>query len=210
MISPAMPQDGRVDPERRALRQRFRRRRRLLSAVEQAGHAEAVARHFFASPLILRSRAIGLYLANDRDGELGTGPLIARLLAARKRLALPVVGRDGTMTFHRWRRGTRLAANRFGILEPAPGAPPVSPLALDLLLVPLVAFDDRGMRLGMGAGYYDRFLGRVPPALRPRLVGLAHEVQRSREPLPQAPWDVPLHGVLTERGWRATATATSA
>src|SRR5690606_29128219 len=123
----------------------------------------------------------------------------------RKRIALPVVSGGGVMQFHRYRRATPLIENRFGICEPAPGAARVAPLAVDLLLVPLVAFDDAGVRLGMGAGYYDRYLGRIPPAMRPRLVGLAHEIQRSPDPLPAAAWDVPLQGVLTEAGWHPFA-----
>jgi 5-formyltetrahydrofolate cyclo-ligase len=71
-----------------------------------------------------------------------------------------------------------------------------------VLFMPLVAFDDSGSRLGMGAGYYDRYLGRLPGGLTPLLVGLAHEAQRSNTPLPGNPWDVPLDGVVTENGWQ--------
>jgi 5-formyltetrahydrofolate cyclo-ligase len=106
------------------------------------------------------------------------------------------------MSFHRLRRGAALITNRYGILEPAAGAPFVAPLALDLLLMPLVAFDEGGARLGMGAGFYDRYLSRIPQRLRPLLVGVAHEVQRSPQELPAAPWDVPLDGVITETGWQ--------
>jgi 5-formyltetrahydrofolate cyclo-ligase len=186
---------------RRALRRLFRKQRKQLPASAQAVHADAVARHFFASALQMRGRTLGLYFANENDGELSTAPLLARLLETRKRIALPVVGKGGAMEFYRYRRGTPLTPNRFGILEPAPGALHVSPLSLDVLLVPLVAFDGGGVRLGMGAGYYDRYLGRIPPGMRPRLVGLAHELQRSLKPLPAADWDVPLDGVLTEAGW---------
>ncbi len=105
------------------------------------------------------------------------------------------------MSFYRYRRHTPLVANRFGIPEPAPGAPHVAPLSVDLLLMPLVAFDCFGVRLGMGVGYYDRYLGRLPATMRPRLIGLAHETQRSLDPLPFAEWDVPLDGVITEQGW---------
>ena len=185
--------------ERQALRRHFRRRRRALEARAQALNATAVSRHFFGRGLGLNARTTGLYFAND--GEVDLTPLLARLLRMRKRIALPVVSRDGAMTFHRYRNGTALVRNRFGILEPRNHAPLVSPLAIDLLLVPLVAFDDFGTRLGMGAGYYDRYLGRVPPPLRPRLIGVAHEVQRSPRPLPREAWDIPLHGVLTEDGW---------
>lgn len=189
--------------ERRELRSHFRRKRRRLDPAGARQHALAVSRLLLASPLLWRSRCIGIYLGND--GELDTAPLIDRLLRMGKRLALPVVGGNGVghrrMDFFRLGHDTRLVANRFGIAEPAPGAPYVAPLSIDLLLVPLVAFDDFGMRLGMGAGFYDRFLGRLAPALRPRLVGLAHEVQHSLDPLPFDDWDVPLQAVVTERGW---------
>lgn len=197
-VLPRMPATG--NGERQELRRHFRRKRRALNPGEQADHAEAVARHFFARGLHLKGRTVGLYFAND--GELDATPLLARLLRTRKRLALPVVGERGEMAFYRYRADTRLVANRYGILEPAPGARYVAPLSIDLLLVPLVAFDCFGVRLGMGAGYYDRFLGRIPAAMRPRLVGLAHDCQRSLDPLPFDSWDVPLYGVITESGWQ--------
>lgn len=192
-------QRSRRGAERRELRAHFRARRRDLDAAAQALHGEAVARHFFASPWALRGRTVGLYLA--ADGELDTGPLLDRLLTTRKRLALPVVGRRGRMDFFRLRRLTPLSVNRYGILEPAPGAAWVAPLSIDLVFMPLVAFDRFGVRLGMGAGFYDRYLGDLPATLRPRLVGVAHDVQYSLDPLPFDTWDVPLDAVITESGW---------
>jgi 5-formyltetrahydrofolate cyclo-ligase len=182
------------------LRRHFRRLRRSLDASTQSSHAAAVTRHYFTRGPALRASTIGLYFAND--GEVDLTALLERLLRMRKRLALPVVRSHGIMTFHRYRAGTPLMPNRFGILEPGPRAPWLATIGIDLLLVPLVAFDESGTRLGMGAGYYDRCLGRVPAPLRPRLVGVAHEVQRSRTALPRNPWDVPLDGVLTEAGWQ--------
>lgn len=190
--------------KRRELRRRFRLQRQSLDAQTQADHAAAAARHFFTSSLPWHTRTVGLYVAND--GELDTTALIERLPGMRKRVALPVVSRGGALSFYRYRPGAALIANRYGIPEPAPGAAFIHPLALDLLLMPLVAFDDRGVRLGMGVGYYDRYLARIPPRLRPLLVGLAHEVQRSPEPLPAASWDVPLDGVITEVGWQKFQT----
>lgn len=186
--------------QRRQLRRHFRDQRRALDACSQTRHADAVARHFFTSGLLLHGRTLGLYLAND--GELDTAPLLGRLLNTRKRIALPVVARNGAMSFYRYRRGATLITNRYGILEPGAGAPFIAPLALDMLLMPLVAFDEGGTRLGMGAGFYDRYLSRIPQRMRPLLVGVAHEVQRSSQPLPAAPWDVPLDGVITEAGWQ--------
>lgn len=194
------PADRRDDAGRRDLRRTFRQRRRRLTPSVRAAHADAAARHFFAAGLQFAGRTFGAYVA--ADGELDPAPLLRRLLHPRRRLALPVVRRGGVMDFYRVRPDTRFVTNRFGIAEPAPGTPWVPPLSIDVLLMPLVAFDDRGNRLGMGAGFYDRFIGRLPPRLRPRLIGLAHEVQRSESPLPTAPWDVPLDGVLSEAGWQ--------
>jgi len=198
-IEPNLEVGGRA--ARRALRRAFRRRRTALAPRQQLAHAEAVARQFFARGLQLRGRTIGAYMAND--GELDPAPLVRRLLGTRKRLALPVVRDGGTMEFYRLRTDTALIPNRYGIPEPAPGAAYVAPLSIDILLVPLVAYDDRGVRLGMGAGFYDRFVARLPAALRPRLIGLAHALQRSPDPLPFAAWDAPLDGVLTELGWKS-------
>jgi len=190
--------------DRQALRRKFRRARRALAAPIQDQHADALARHFFASGLALRGQVVGAYMAND--GELRLDPLLARLLAAGKRVGLPVArsepGNTAVLEFYRYDRRTRLQRNRYGIPEPVAGAAFLHRLAIDLLLVPLVAFDRRGTRLGMGAGYYDRFLGDLPDSLRPLVVGVAHEVQRSPDLLPSAPWDVPLDGILTERGWQ--------
>jgi 5-formyltetrahydrofolate cyclo-ligase len=190
--------------DRQILRRRFRNLRRAIPDEIQAEHATAVARQFFAAGLGWRARRIGLYMAND--GEIDLAPLADRLRRARRQIALPVIrggtGRAPLLEFYRWDVDAPMMLNRYGIPEPAPGAAFLPALALDLLLMPLVAFDRHGTRLGMGAGFYDRFLGGIAPALRPRLIGVAHEVQRSHARLPAAPWDVPLDGILTERGWQ--------
>jgi 5-formyltetrahydrofolate cyclo-ligase len=74
---------------------------------------------------------------------------------------------------------------------------------LDVILMPLVAFDGQGNRLGMGAGYYDRtlaFLRHRRHWRKPRIIGLAYEFQRMPA-LPAEPWDVPLDGIITEAGF---------
>lgn len=174
----------------RSLRRRLRSRRRALSAAEQGHHAELICRHLFASALPLRS-GVAAYAAFD--GEPDIWPFIAR----HRRCALPVVESATRMAFRAWRPGAPLRRNRFGIAEPAAGRP-VHPLSLSVALTPLVAFDDAGNRLGMGAGHYDRRFGR---ARRPALVGVAHDLQRVQA-LPRRDWDVPLDAVVTESGWR--------
>jgi 5-formyltetrahydrofolate cyclo-ligase len=117
---------------------------------------------------------------------------------------LPVIGRNrGFMALYHYAPDSPLTINRYGIAEPAVDVNRhISLLSVSLVLLPLVAFDDAGGRLGMGGGYYDRFLGALPTGLRPRLVGLAHEIQRSPVPLPADNWDIPLDDIITEAGWR--------
>jgi 5-formyltetrahydrofolate cyclo-ligase len=108
-----------------------------------------------------------------------------------------------TMTFAELEPSAALAANFFGILEPRVGRG-IDARKLDLVLTPLVAFDDRGVRVGVGRGYYDRcfrFLRHRSHWLRPKLLGVAYELQRVPSLTPSA-WDVPLWGVVTEAGVR--------
>lgn len=186
--------------ERTCLRRSYRARRQGLSERQQRAHAERIRRHFLASPLLWRARRIAAYLSVD--GEPDLRPLLRRLHELGKVLALPVVENGSRMSFFAHSPGRPLVVNRFGIEEPAPQAAWIRPLALDLVLTPLTAFDRQGNRLGMGGGFYDRRFGSLPSRLRPLLVGVAHAVQEADE-LPSAPWDVPLDGVLTERGWRS-------
>lgn len=91
-----------------------------------------------------------------------------------------------------------LIAGRNGIMEPGPGVAAVPIPDLDLVLVPGLAFDEEGFRLGRGAGFYDRFLGH--PSLTAASIGVAFEVQMSPK-LPRDEWDIPLHAIATERRW---------
>ncbi|MFM7119213.1 MAG: 5-formyltetrahydrofolate cyclo-ligase, partial [Gammaproteobacteria bacterium] len=204
--SPA-DEDARHPPDRRAqraLRATYRRLRRALSTETQRQHASDAARAALVSGLLLGARCVALYLPSD--GELSPLPLAARLRQRGVRIVLPIVCqtplRGPHLRFRLWSSDTRLQLNRFGIPEPDARAPTVPTLAIDRLLLPLTAFDPMGTRLGMGGGYYDRLLGGMPDGLRPRVIGFAHALQESMQPLPRAPWDQPLDAVVTERGWR--------
>jgi len=194
--------------ERRALRRRFRSLRSALSPRAQKHHADAVLRHLLHSNLLLRRGSVAAYLTNHAEGELDCRPLIRQFWRMGRTVVLPAVGRTrGFMALYRYDPTTRLVVNRYGIAEPAADTDSVSLMTLSMVLLPLVAFDDDGGRLGMGGGYYDRFLGARPALLRPRLVGLAHEIQRSSTPLPCEPWDIPLDDIVTEAGWRHLGSA---
>lgn len=195
-LSPPLP----ISPLQ--LRRTIRQARRALTPREQRAHGLAVADRLRAHPLFLRARRIGAYLA--ADGEIDTQPLLHAALAAGKRCYLPVLHpfAGPSLWFCEWRDGDPLRVNRFAIPEPSPRSrPPHAARELDLLLVPLVAFDARGNRLGMGGGYYDRtlaYLNHHAHWRRPRVLGLAHALQRV-DALPKNAWDVPVDGVITER-----------
>jgi 5-formyltetrahydrofolate cyclo-ligase len=125
-------------------------------------------------------------------------------LAARQRkhIYVPVITRT-RMRFAALSPGARLGRNFFGILEPELGAR-IDPRRLDLVLTPLVGFDSRGVRMGVGKGYYDRcfrFLLNRRFWHRPKLLAVAYELQHVPQ-IEAAPWDVPLWGAVTEAGVR--------
>ncbi len=138
-------------------------------------------------------------------GELDPAPLLECAWAMDKAVYLPVLA-GNALQFAPYRPNTLLRRNRFQIPEPEVSPTEwLPPLALDLVLTPLVAFDLTGTRLGMGGGFYDRsfaFLrGPAQSGRRPRLVGVAYEFQQV-ETLVRQPWDVPLDAAATETAWR--------
>lgn len=183
---------------RSEMRAALRQRRRALSRGQRRHSAERVARRLSALRAFRCARRVAFYMAND--GEMELSALLRRALHYGKRCYLPVLRRN-RLAFAPYRTGDRLTPNHFGIPEPAlPGKGWSRAAALDLILVPLVAFDARGNRLGMGAGFYDRTLGFLRQRRhwrRPRLIGVAYDFQRVPE-ITSAPWDVPLDGIATE------------
>jgi 5-formyltetrahydrofolate cyclo-ligase len=129
------------------------------------------------------------------DGEVDLRVVADRLRGAGWSLALPVVGPDGTMAFHRWEPDGELRPNRYGIDEPV-GSEPVGVEDLDVVVVPAVGVDRHGNRLGFGAGFYDRALSDRPADLL--TVAAVFECQLV-DRLEPRPWDVPVDVVVTER-----------
>ena len=141
------------------------------------------------------ARIVALYRA--MGSELDTDALAKALEAAGRRLCLPVlVQRDAPMQFRAWAPGEPLELDAAGCPAPLPLAETVTP---DLILTPLLAFDAHGGRLGQGGGSYDRTFAVLPDAVR---VGFAYAGQQV-ERLTLEAHDMRLHGVLTEKGYRA-------
>lgn len=179
------------------IRKIHRTKRRTLSFSEQQAAAIAAADVLTAHDLFQRSQHIACYLANDH--ELSCQPIIEAIWKANKQCYLPVLNEKNTLYFAAYHRNDVMRPNRYHILEPE-NTPQIAANELDLVLMPLVAFDLHGHRLGMGGGYYDRtFEFLLTTSLhKPDLVGLAYEEQHV-ETLPVDPWDVSMMGVLTEK-----------
>lgn len=184
----------------RPLRRELRRQRRALSVCAQRQAADALARHLAGWLRFQHSRRIGHYLASD--GEIDPTIALRRSQARGAQGFLPILHpfAHNRLLFAPYRPGERLIPNRYAIPEPDLRRQALIPAwSLDLVLLPLVAFDRSGARLGMGGGYYDRtFALDRPWPSRPLLVGVAHHFQEQPQ-LPKASWDVPLDVVVTDR-----------
>lgn len=187
-----------ISTRRNQLRQLIRQRRQGLSHELQQQAAVDLVRQFSNEPRLSKLQHIALYLSND--GELDTGPLIQALWQQGKSIYLPILHphKPGFLVFQHYRPDTPMTQNKFGIFEPELDVTQLKALPeIEMIGLPLVAFDNKGNRMGMGGGFYDRTLANAvfcQPA--PILVGLAHQCQQV-EQVPVESWDVPLNLVVT-------------
>lgn len=197
-----MTQNSLALPPRQEIRQKIRQQRRALSDSEQHIFAQQAALRMLAYEPVINAATVAVFLSFD--GELDTQPLIRALWQAGKAVYLPVLHpfSKGNLLFLRYEYSSKLVMNRLKILEPKLDVRHVLSLdKLDVLITPLVAFDEQGQRLGMGGGFYDRTLqnwqqhGMWP-------VGYAHDCQQVTS-LPVEQWDIPLPAVVTpSRIWQ--------
>lgn len=186
-----------IQHSRKILRTQLRAARRQLSAIQQQQAAEGVSgqlSHYFTNN---RHVKMGVYLAND--GEVDLSLFISRTQQMFS-FSLPVLHPvcKGHLLFLEYVSHTPLIHNKYGIPEPELACHHVVPThELDVILMPLVGFDNDGNRLGMGGGYYDRTLAYTRKAAKkPMLIGIAHDLQHV-ESLPHASWDIPLNAIVT-------------
>lgn len=183
------------------IRREMRAQRRQLTPQTLIWHSLQLKRLASNFKSFRHSHRIAFYLASR--GEIDPNPLMALALKAGKQVYLPVLRNRPakSLWFASYHPGDRLVRNRFNIPEPVlHSSRLVMPWSIDMVFVPLVAFDTSGSRLGMGGGYYDRtfaFKCRRSHWLGPRLIGLAHDFQRV-EKLTRQAWDIPLDAVITE------------
>ncbi|APO69092.1 5-formyltetrahydrofolate cyclo-ligase [Rhizobium mongolense] len=180
--------------ERLALRDAIPPETRIEKSLAMAEHAgEAVA--FDPGTIISGFMPI--------RSEADIRPLMARFEARGARLCVPAILDRQTIVFRELLRSAPLVATGFGTAGPGQEATVLDP---EIMLVPLSAFDDRGHRIGYGAGHYDRAIGRLrQKGMHPKLMGIAFDCQEVAH-VPDEPHDISLDAILTESGLRFFAS----
>ena len=168
-------------------------RRDALPAAERAAAAATIAARPLPVPVAPGAIVSGF---SPLKSEINPVPLLRAFANAGARLALPVVaGKGKPLTMRAWAFGEPLVSGVWGIREPPPSAPEVFP---DILIVPLLAFDRTGHRIGYGAGYYDMTIARLRGMKPIVAMGIAFAMQEIAQ-IPATPRDAALDLVLTER-----------
>lgn len=200
-----MKTEPRLHASKSELRKTVRQRRAGLAADRRRHLDAAINHHLLDIAGRLQPGLVAAFMAFD--GEPDLSPALRDLERRGVRLALPIVQDDPTHTgspggsvicFRRWSSDSGMQPNRYGILEPV-GTLEIGLAEVDLALIPLVAWDAAGGRLGMGASFYDRLFQPFAGDARPLRMGVAYGVQQV-DRVPREPWDVTLHMMLTENG----------
>ena len=180
--------------EKKALRREMLARRRALSAEERTRASEMICTRVRALTMLQEARTIMLYASTGEEIDLC--PLMEELLAEGRHIALPEITGRGVMEARELPAMDALTDGIFGIRTPDPARGGIiPPEEIDLVIVPGAAFDEYGGRLGLGGGYYDRFLPRAQRAVR---LVLAFDFQIVRD-VPMGVQDARIDAVLTER-----------
>ncbi|MEV7202006.1 5-formyltetrahydrofolate cyclo-ligase [Streptomyces griseoluteus] len=196
------------DPDKRGLRRELLANRRGLSAQELLAHQRALAAHALALPELAAARTVAAYVSVGT--EPGTAALLEALRERGTRVLLPVLLPDDDLDWGPYTGPGSLAMVRHGgrmeLAEPAgPRLGPGAVTEADVVLLPGLAVDGRGMRLGRGGGSYDRVLARLERAgARPALVVLLYDTEVVAR-VPAEAHDRPVHAVVTPTGVRRFA-----
>lgn len=190
-----------MEQNKAELRREFQDIRKQIPAATRYLAAKSAADLLLEQDFFHNSEHIACYM--PMRFEFDTLPIIELILQSNKHCYLPVMQHDkeNNLIFVRYRNDDKLHQNEYSILEPVNLSHQIKPSELDLVLMPLVAFDRLGHRLGTGGGFYDRafsFLYENQTAKRPCMVGLGFAAQEA-ELIPIEKWDISLNRVITER-----------
>lgn len=171
-----------------------------ISADYRLEAAKKAAKLFSQHPLFIKSENISCYAAIPE--EFDTDPLIQEIWRANKKCYLPVLEEGRILNFALFNEGDTREKNQFSILEPNNTCRKIPPENLDLVILPLIAFDLAGNRLGTGGGYFDSTFAYVNESTRKKqhLIGLGYTLQQAHE-FKSDPWDIAVEGVFTEEGY---------
>jgi len=189
---------------KKELRNHFRALRRELPTTAKQQAAMKIAQRLIKLSEYQQAQHIGVYSALSEEASLNSFSELA--WKDDKSLYLPVINKQSKtnqITFQMWTSKAALAKNSIGIFEPEhskldTSQSVISP-QLDLLLLPLVAYDNKGTRLGMGGGFYDRYLEKNLSE-KCLLIGVAFACQEAQI-LPKENWDIPLHAIINENNF---------
>jgi len=194
-----------LTPDLAAAKSRLRRhlcqQRQALSVAVWQQKSRQICEHLRSFPGFQQAQTILAYFSIRQEPDLM--PLITACPDRRwgfpRCLDMPKASRSyRTLIWHRWSPSEPLITGPYGIQTPLPTAPCLAPAEVDLLLIPAVACDHHGYRLGYGGGYYDRLLADPDWQAKPT-IGLVFDLAYVPT-LPIDPWDRPLHAVCTENG----------
>jgi len=190
---------SKIQQLKQSIRNQIREQRNCFDRAESLRAGQLLSDQVEKNQLFAKYQNISCFLSFD--GEISTQAIIARILAQTKNCFLPKLkpNKPNRLWFMPYNTKSKMTNNRYGIAEvdlPVNRAIAVS--KLEIVFMPLVAFDNAGNRLGMGGGYYDATFAHLKNAShRPLFIGLAYESQKL-EKLPCESWDLPLDGVCTE------------
>ena len=184
-----------VDSEKIEMRQFAKGNRTGFAQAAGAGAAERLADNYFQSAPGSTDSSMAVAGYWPLADEIDVRPLMIRVFEASRPVALPVViAPAAPLIFRRWQPDMVLDAGVFGTRHPRPQEPEIPP---QTLLVPLLAFDDQGFRLGWGGGFYDRTLADLRAARPVIAIGVAYQGQRVGH-VPHTPEDEPMDWIITD------------
>jgi 5-formyltetrahydrofolate cyclo-ligase len=178
------------------LRKRMRALRKALPLAACAVRSERIAQRVAELEPLARARSVSLFWPIEDRHEVDLRPLDATLRKSGVRVAYPGIDPEtGAMTFRFVSAPDAMEEQGFGFREPSLREPEAGPGEIDAIIVPALALDPRGHRIGYGAGYYDRVLPRyAPPAVT---VAVAFDFQLVAE-VPESPLDVRVAWIVTD------------
>lgn len=183
--------------QKKTLRKRLKQQRRALKQRQLDDAAQQLFKNSRQLRSLLFAKKIFSYAASA--GEISANLITAS--ASQAHIYLPYIQHYRQRRMYFYSAGGQTSVNRYGITEPVPNGSPMPVSHADVVLVPLLAFDRAGNRMGLGGGFYDTALAYrhwAKQKQRPLLVGLAHHFQEVESLQPES-WDVCLDVILTDR-----------